>query len=48
MTATVSPQAPSADPAAAALAKAETLIEALPWLSRFHGQTVVIKYAATR
>jgi acetylglutamate kinase len=28
----------------AALAKAETLIEALPWLERFHGQTVVIKY----
>ena len=32
-----------ADPAAA-LAKAATLIEALPWLDRFHGQTVVIKY----
>jgi acetylglutamate kinase len=30
--------------AAAALAKAATLIEALPWLNRFHGQTVVIKY----
>ncbi len=29
---------------AEALAKAETLIEALPWLDRFHGQTVVIKY----
>jgi acetylglutamate kinase len=27
-----------------ASAKAATLIEALPWLSRFHGQTVVIKY----
>ena len=27
-----------------ALAKAATLIEALPWLERFHGQTVVIKY----
>ncbi len=27
-----------------ALAKAATLIEALPWLRRFHGQTVVIKY----
>ncbi|MEQ4719422.1 acetylglutamate kinase [Nonomuraea sp. B19D2] len=24
--------------------KAETLIEALPWLTRFHGATVVIKY----
>jgi acetylglutamate kinase len=29
---------------AAAMAKAATLIEALPWLDRFHGQTVVIKY----
>jgi acetylglutamate kinase len=28
----------------AATAKATTLIEALPWLSRFRGQTVVIKY----
>jgi acetylglutamate kinase len=28
----------------AALAKVGTLIEALPWLERFHGQTVVIKY----
>jgi acetylglutamate kinase len=27
-----------------AIAKATTLIEALPWLNRFHGQTVVIKY----
>jgi acetylglutamate kinase len=28
----------------AASAKAATLIEALPWLTKFHGQTVVIKY----
>jgi acetylglutamate kinase len=28
----------------AAQAKAATLIEALPWLERFHGTTVVIKY----
>jgi acetylglutamate kinase len=28
----------------AALAKAATLIEALPWLEAFHGQTVVIKF----
>ncbi|GAA2090699.1 acetylglutamate kinase [Actinomadura alba] len=27
-----------------ALAKAATLIEALPWLQRFHGRTVVVKY----
>ncbi|MFC4060413.1 acetylglutamate kinase [Planomonospora corallina] len=27
-----------------ALAKATTLVEALPWLARFHGATVVIKY----
>ncbi|HEY3683197.1 MAG TPA: acetylglutamate kinase [Streptosporangiaceae bacterium] len=29
---------------ATAMAKAGTLIEALPWLGRFHGRTVVIKY----
>ena len=28
----------------AAIAKAATLIEALPWLERFHGKVVVIKY----
>jgi acetylglutamate kinase len=35
---------PAGLPPAGALAKAATLIEALPWLERFHGQTVVIKY----
>ncbi len=30
--------------AGGALAKAATLIEALPWLARFHGQVVVIKF----
>jgi acetylglutamate kinase len=34
----------SADRDIGALAKAATLIEALPWLERFHGQTVVIKF----
>ena len=29
---------------ASALEKAATLIEALPWLERFHGQVVLIKY----
>jgi acetylglutamate kinase len=29
---------------ALATAKAATLVEALPWLDRFHGETVVIKY----
>jgi acetylglutamate kinase len=29
---------------ASATAKATTLIEALPWLSQFHGQIIVIKY----
>ncbi|HEY8481416.1 MAG TPA: acetylglutamate kinase, partial [Spirillospora sp.] len=29
---------------AGVLSKAETLIKALPWLERFHGKTVVIKY----
>src|SRR5690606_33278090 len=28
----------------AAQAKAATLIEALPWLARFHGATIVVKY----
>src|SRR3954468_7228932 len=28
----------------AALPKAQMLVEALPWLARFHGRTVVIKY----
>jgi acetylglutamate kinase len=37
------PAGPRTD-AAVALAKAATLIEALPWLDRFHGQTAVIKY----
>ncbi len=27
-----------------ALPKARTLIEALPWLTRHHGKTVVIKF----
>ncbi|MEV1177349.1 acetylglutamate kinase [Nonomuraea sp. NPDC049784] len=30
--------------ATTAQTKAETLIEALPWLTRFHGATIVIKY----
>jgi acetylglutamate kinase len=34
----------AAHAATAALGKAATLIEALPWLERFHGQTVVIKF----
>jgi acetylglutamate kinase len=45
-------QAPSGAPAAMArprataeaMRKASTLIEALPWLEEFHGETVVIKY----
>ena len=38
------PSAGERSDSAAAMAKAATLIEALPWLDRFHGQTVVIKY----
>jgi acetylglutamate kinase len=34
-------------PADAALAKAAILIEALPWLARFHGRTVVVKYGGS-
>ena len=41
MTTAVSPGGRGQD---VALAKAQTLVEALPWLSRFHGQTVVVKY----
>jgi acetylglutamate kinase len=36
--------APAGETHSDALAKAATLIEALPWLERFHGQIVVIKY----
>ncbi len=43
---TASLQTPDLDEGAhaGALAKAATLIEALPWLARFHGQVVVIKF----
>jgi acetylglutamate kinase len=47
MSATVSPTHVRPDTGlsqASALAKAATLIEALPWLEQFHGQVVVIKY----
>ena len=35
---------PSADDAALAHVKANTLIESLPWLKRFHGQIIVVKF----
>jgi acetylglutamate kinase len=48
MITTASPLTPGSGPRAGeratATAKAAALIEALPWLDRFHGQTVVIKY----
>src|SRR5262249_24860392 len=44
MTASTALRPPQPQPHAGALAKAATLIEALPWLERFHGQVVVIKY----
>jgi acetylglutamate kinase len=46
MTATTDGEAAKlgAEATAGALAKAATLIEALPWLERFHGETVVIKF----
>jgi acetylglutamate kinase len=44
MTTPLPSPAPGRGDAATALAKAATLIEALPWLSRFHGRTVVVKY----
>jgi acetylglutamate kinase len=43
MTGSAAQQA-AAEARAGALAKAATLIEALPWLGRFHGETVVIKF----
>ena len=33
-----------AEQAAEAARKAETLIESLPWLERFRGATIVVKY----
>jgi acetylglutamate kinase len=41
---TASTQIPGTPAGQDAIAKAATLIEALPWLNRFHGRTVVIKY----
>ncbi|MCK2240734.1 MULTISPECIES: acetylglutamate kinase [unclassified Crossiella] len=41
---TTIPTAVAQDRSAAAAAKAEVLVEALPWLQRFHGALVVIKY----
>jgi acetylglutamate kinase len=43
MTATMNP-VPGGSFPQASTAKAAVLIEALPWLNRFHGKTVVIKY----
>jgi acetylglutamate kinase len=40
-------QASTARARADALAKAAVLAEALPWLERFHGRTVVIKYGGS-
>ncbi|MFM6974011.1 MAG: acetylglutamate kinase [Agromyces sp.] len=38
------PRTLTAADAAAASQKAATLIEALPWLERFHGETIVVKF----
>ena len=40
----MAPVAPSDERTSTAQAKAAVLREALPWITRFHGQTVVIKY----
>jgi len=40
----VPPAAPPTGPPAALLDKAATLVEALPWLQRFAGKVVVVKY----
>ena len=44
MTASPEPGAPAASRGHAALPKAQVLVEALPWLARFSGKTVVVKY----
>jgi acetylglutamate kinase len=43
-TASSAPAGPRPRATADAMRKAATLIEALPWLEEFHGETVVIKY----
>lgn len=40
----IQPRTLSESDAKSAALKAETLIEALPWLERFHGETVVVKF----
>ena len=44
MTASPEPGTPTASRGHAALPKAQVLVEALPWLARFSGKTVVVKY----
>ncbi|MGZ6869539.1 MAG: acetylglutamate kinase [Frankiaceae bacterium] len=44
MTANPEPGTPAASRGHAALPKAQVLVEALPWLARFSGKTVVVKY----
>lgn len=44
MTASPEPGTPAASRGHAALPKAQVLVEALPWLARFSGKTVVVKY----
>ena len=44
MAASPEPGAPAASRGHAALPKAQVLVEALPWLARFSGKTVVVKY----
>jgi len=44
VTASPEPGAPAASRGHAALPKAQVLVEALPWLARFSGKTVVVKY----
>jgi len=44
VTASPEPGTPAASRGHAALPKAQVLVEALPWLARFSGKTVVVKY----
>ncbi len=44
MTDEIETDAALADNTATASAKAQVLIDSLPWLKRFHGETIVVKF----
>ena len=44
MTDEIETDAAETDDTATASAKAQVLIDSLPWLKRFHGETIVVKF----